>query len=74
MVNNHDNVTIYLQPLPFEIETKIFLAMMFFFVLGVLVGFLTFSKNMFSKSIDNFKDRLKIKKLEKQIQTERKDN
>lgn len=72
MVNNHDNITINFYPLPFNIETQVFLAMLFFFILGVIFGFLAFSKNMFNKSFENLKDRLKIKKLEKQIHQERK--
>lgn len=67
MVNNRDAITIHTHPLPFEIETRVFVLMIFFFLFGMLFGFLAFSKNMIQKSISNFKDRLKIRKLEKQV-------
>lgn len=67
MVNNRDIVLIHTDPLPFEIEARIFIIMLFFFLLGLLFGFLAFSKNMLEKSWANFRNRLKIRKLEKQI-------
>lgn len=67
MVNNRDTVTISTHPLPFEIETKVFLVMLFFFLFGMLFGFLAFSKNMIQSWLTNFRNRLKIRKLEKQI-------
>ena len=67
MVNDRDAITIHIHPLPFEIETRVFLIMLFFFLFGMLFGFLAFSKNMIEKSITNFKDRWKIRKLEKQM-------
>lgn len=65
MINNRDVITIHTHPFPFEIETRIFLLMLFFFLFGMLFGFLAFSKNMIEKSISNFKDRWKIYRLEK---------
>lgn len=65
MVNNRDVITIHTHPFAFEIETRIFLVMLFFFLFGMLFGFLAFSKNMIEKSISNFKDRWKIHRLEK---------
>ncbi len=67
MVNNRDLITIHTHPLPFEIESRVYLVMLFFFLFGMSFGFLAFSKNMIAKTISNFKDRLKIKKLEKEI-------
>jgi hypothetical protein len=67
MVNNRDIITIHAQPLPFEIEIRVFVLMIFFFLFGMSFGFLAFSKNMISGFLRNFKDRLKIKKLEKQV-------
>lgn len=65
MVVNRQQVTVSFYPLPFEIETRVFLVIILFFLLGMLVGFLAFSKSMITKSISNFKDKSKIKKLEK---------
>lgn len=67
LVNNRDLITIHTSPLPFEIETRIFFVMLFFFLFGMLFGFFAFSKNMLQKSWTNLKNRLKIRKLEKQI-------
>jgi len=41
--------------------------MIFFFLFGMLFGFLAFSENMINKSISNFQDRRKLKKLEKKV-------
>ena len=67
MVDNREIITISTNPLPFEIEIRIYLLMIFFFLLGMAFGFLAFSQTMIKKSISNFKDRWKIKKLEKQV-------
>lgn len=67
MVNNRDVVTINTHPFPFEIESRMFLVMLFFFLFGMLFGFLAFSKNMIESWLTNFKNRWKIRKLEKQI-------
>ena len=67
MVNNRDIIAIHTQPLPFEIEIRVFVLMIFFFLFGMLFGFLAFSKNMISGFLIRVKDRLKIKKLEKQV-------
>jgi uncharacterized integral membrane protein len=65
MVVNRQLVTVSFFPLPFEVETRTFLVIIFFFLLGMLCGFLAFSRNMIGKSLSNFKDKMKIKKLEK---------
>lgn len=67
MVSNRDVITIHTHPLPFEIESRVYLVMLFFFLFGMSFGFLAFSKNLIEKTIANFKNRLKIKKLEKEI-------
>lgn len=74
MVNNRAMITISANPLPFEIEISTFLVMIFFFVLGVFFGFLAFSTNMFGKSFRHFKDRLKIRKLQKEKKLSEKNN
>jgi uncharacterized integral membrane protein len=68
MVNNRQTVTIELFPLPFEIETKVFLVMILTFLLGTLFGFLLYSQSLIIKTISNIKDRRRIKKLEKKSQ------
>lgn len=67
MVNNREIVTLHLFPLPFDIQTRIFLVMIAVFLLGVLFGFLCYSKSLTSRFIANFKNKILIKKLKKQI-------
>ena len=67
MVNNREIITIHLSPLSYNIETRIFLVMIFFFLFGMLFGFLAFSEKMINKSINNFQDLRKLKKLEKKV-------
>lgn len=67
MVNNRDAVTIHLYPLPFEVDTKIFMIMLAFFLLGILFGMLACSKSLLNSMFTGFKDKQKIKKLETQI-------
>ncbi len=67
MVNNREAATISLDPLPFTVETRMFLVMISFFLFGVLFGALACSKSLITKMFERFSDRKKIKKLEKQI-------
>jgi len=67
MVSNRDVIIIRFSPLPFEIETRVFMLMIGFFLFGLLFGFLAFSQNLISRIINGFKDKAKIKKLEKKV-------
>ena len=67
MVNNREVATINFSPLPYNIETRVFLVMIAFFLLGMFFGFLAFSKNMLNNLASGFKTKNHIKKLEKQV-------
>ncbi len=67
MVNNREIVTLQLFPLPIEIETRVFMLMLFFFLLGMFFGMIVCSKSLLSKIFASFKDKQKIRKLEKEI-------
>jgi uncharacterized membrane protein YciS (DUF1049 family) len=67
MANNAEITVVNLYPLPFEIETKTFIVMISFFLLGFIFALLICSKTLIKKSAENFGSRQKIKKLEKQI-------
>jgi uncharacterized membrane protein YciS (DUF1049 family) len=67
MVNNRDIITIHLYPLPFNIETRMFVVMIGVFLLGLLFGILACSQSLIKRYISSFSDRNKIKKLEKQV-------
>lgn len=67
MVNNREIVKISFFPLPIEIETKAFVIMIWFFLLGLSFGIIACSQSLIKKSISGFKNKNKIKKLEKQL-------
>ena len=67
MVNNRDEILVHFYPLPFEIETRVFLIMLIFFTCGMIFGILACWPNMVSGLFKSFQDRRKIKKLEKKI-------
>ncbi len=67
MVNNREDVTLHLFPLPFEIQTRVFMVMIFFFLFGMFFGMLACSKSLLTRIFTGFKDKQKIKKLEKEI-------
>jgi len=67
MVSNREIIKIYLSPLPIEIETKVFVLMIVFFMLGLAFGILACSQSLIKNSIGSFRNKSKIKKLEKQL-------
>jgi uncharacterized membrane protein YciS (DUF1049 family) len=67
MVNNRQIVTLQLFPLPIEIDTRVFVLMFFFFLLGMFFGMLACTKSLLTRIFSNFRDKQKIKKLEKKI-------
>ncbi len=67
MVNNRDTVTIHLHPLPFDVETRIFVVMIIVFLLGLLFGILSCSQSLIKRIFTNLNDRRKLRKLEKQV-------
>ena len=67
MVNNRDDITIHFYPLPFDIDTRVFIVMLMFFVFGMLFGILACSANLIGGFFKSFRDRCRIKKLEKEV-------
>lgn len=67
MVNNRAIITLQLFPLPIEIDTRIFMLMLFFFLFGMFFGMLACSKSLLTRIFTGFKYQKKIKKLEKEI-------
>ncbi len=65
IVNNRQEITIQLFPLPFEIQTRLFFVIITCFLLGLLFGAIIFSKTIFGHIITNFRNTRKIKSLEK---------
>jgi hypothetical protein len=67
MVNNRDAITLSLAPLPFKIETRVFMILIIFFVSGALFSFAILSHDLLLKSLTNMRNNFKIKKLEKEV-------
>ncbi len=65
MVNNRDALTIHLAPLPFDIETRVFIVIIIAFLSGMIFGFIALSQNLISQMIKRARDKKKIGKLEK---------
>jgi uncharacterized membrane protein len=67
LVNNRDVLSLSLSPLPFKIETRVFVVMILFFVLGFLFAILACCKSLVAAFFLQIFDRRKIKKLQKQV-------
>ncbi|MSP33597.1 MAG: LapA family protein [Rickettsiales bacterium] len=61
MVNNREKITIHLFPLPFTIETRLFILMIACFLLGLVCGILLLSRNIINNAVSNWKKHRKIK-------------
>lgn len=68
MVDNRDMLTISMHPLPFEIQTRVFMVMIVCFIVGLIFGIIACSPTIVQNFFIRLGDRYKIKKLEKQIQ------
>lgn len=66
-INNNYSVTISLNPLPYQMEIKLFLLVIIFFLIGVLTGFLTLSKSLIGSKINNIINSRKVEKLQNKI-------
>ncbi len=67
-LDNHQAITISLRPLPFEIETRLFLVILFCFFGGILVGFLCSSVALTKAKFKNFINGWKIKLLKRKVE------
>lgn len=55
MINNREIVQISFSPLPFKIETRLFFALMAFFLAGLAFGGFFFAKYIIKNSLSNKK-------------------
>ncbi len=61
MVSNREQITIHIFPLPFTIETRVFVMMISCFLLGLALGLLLLSRNIIKNTVTNWKSHRKIK-------------
>lgn len=66
-LNNHQEVEISLSPLPFLVEARLFLIIIFCFFGGVLIGFFGASITITKEKFRNFVNGYKIKFLRRKI-------
>lgn len=59
MVNNRDQITLHLFPLPFTIETRLFFIMLVCFLAGLACGLALLSRNIIKNFLHNRKHRIK---------------
>jgi len=55
MVNNREVVTLHLAPLPFDIDTRMFMVLLSMFLIGMVFGLLILSYSIVGNSIRNFR-------------------
>lgn len=67
MVDNREAVVINMQPLPFEIQTRVFVLIIFCFVVGLIFGLILCSPAIIRNFFGKISSRRKIKKLENQL-------
>ena len=72
-LNNNYQVTLSLNPLPYEIEIRLFLLIISFFLIGVILGFVMLSKSFIAVKISNFIKSRKVQKLTKETKKDQKD-
>ena len=66
-VNNSSTISISLQPLPYQLETRLFLLIIILFFSGFIFGLLTGSFRLIGSKMQNIASQRKLKKLEKDI-------
>ncbi len=68
MINNREIITINFNPLPFDsIETRLFVLMLFFYILGLITAILIYSNSLIKSTIRNIKQKRQVNKLQQQI-------
>jgi len=67
MLDNRELITISTHPLPFEIQTRVFVVMIVCFILGLVFGIIACSPTIFQSFFKRLSDKRKIRKLEKQV-------
>ncbi|MBM3579292.1 MAG: LapA family protein [Alphaproteobacteria bacterium] len=69
LVNNRGGILINLHPLPFEVQTRVFVVIIMSFVVGLALGILACSPSLIQNFFRKISDSYKIKKLEKQMKS-----
>ena len=67
MLDNREVITISTHPLPFEIQTRVFVMMIVCFVLWLIFGIISCSPTIIQNFFKRLSDQRKIRKLEKQV-------
>ena len=65
MINNRDYIFIKLFPFPFEVESRIFVVVASFFILGYIFAMIIYSKNLLNTNLRSLLAKKTIKKSTK---------
>lgn len=65
MTSNRDHISIHLYPIAFDIETRVFVVMIFFFLLGAIFGMFFTSKTTLKMMFQNYLAKRKLNEISK---------
>lgn len=65
--NNHQVTTLSLKPFAFEVETRLFIIVLFCFFTGMFIGMFSYSIKLTKEKFKNFGSAIKIKYLQSKI-------
>jgi uncharacterized membrane protein YciS (DUF1049 family) len=71
-VSNPQTISISLNPLPYEIETKLFFMVAVLFLSGLIAGLLISSTSLIRTKVKNYSSQKQIKKLSRNIENQEK--
>ena len=66
-INNSQDVVLSLRPINWEIETKLFILILFLFFSGILIGYLLQSYNLIKEKFRNYINNIRIGSLKKAV-------
>ncbi len=73
-LSNNQTVIISLKPLPFEIESQLFLVILLSFFIGIFIGFICSSLSLTKEKFKNYISGWRIKSLQNKIEKAQKKN
>ena len=65
MTSNRDHISVHLYPIPFDIETRVFVVMISFFIFGIIFGMIFASQNAIKAMMKDYHNKRTIKKMVK---------
>jgi uncharacterized membrane protein YciS (DUF1049 family) len=66
-LNNNQIIQISLYPLPFEVQTRLFIIVLIAMSIGVVIGFFCSFASLIKERLKNFASKWRIKNLQKKV-------